>query len=90
MLHPEIVQVVPRNDYSVLVFFVDGKVTNYDVSKLLDRGVFQQLRDKDVFMKRCTILNDTLAWDIAGNRDVTKCIDIDSETLYAAPVVKGV
>lgn len=90
MLHPEIVQVVPRNDYSVLVFFVDGKVTNYDVSKLLDRGVFQQLRDKEIFMKRCTILNDTLAWDIAGNRDVTKCIDIDPETLYAAPAVQGI
>lgn len=26
-------------------------------------------KDIDVFMDTCTVLNDTLAWDIAGNRD---------------------
>jgi hypothetical protein len=40
MIYPEIVQVVPREDYSVLINFEDGKVTCYDVSSLLDRGVF--------------------------------------------------
>ncbi len=34
-------------------------------------------------MERCTILNDTLAWDLSGTRDETNCIDIDPETLYA-------
>ena len=38
--------------------------------------------EKDFFMDTCTILNDTLAWDIIGNRDETSCIDIDPETLY--------
>jgi hypothetical protein len=27
-------------------------------------------------------MNNTLAWDIEGNRDISKCIDIDPETLY--------
>lgn len=34
-------------------------------------------------MNSCTIQNDTLAWDIAGNRNTSKCIDIDPDTLYA-------
>ena len=33
-------------------------------------------------MNSCTILNDTLAWDVSGDRDSTKCLDIDPETLY--------
>lgn len=27
-------------------------------------------------------MNDTLAWDVAGNRDESKCIDIDPDVLY--------
>jgi len=50
MIYPGIVQVVPRYDYSVLIYFEDGKVTCYDVSSLLDRGVFKLLKDKDFFM----------------------------------------
>jgi len=87
MICPDIVQVVPREDYSVLVYFVDGKVTCYNVSLLLEKGLFKKLQDKDIFMNRCMILNDTLAWDIAGNRDVSKCIDIDPETLYLSTAV---
>jgi len=87
MLCPDIVQVVPREDYSVLVYFEDGKVTCYDVSLLLNHGIFKLLNDKDIFMNRCMILNDTLAWDIDGNRDVSKCIDIDPETLYLSKAV---
>lgn len=33
-------------------------------------------------------MNDTLAWDISGKRDHTKCIDIDPDTLYMLDAVK--
>lgn len=33
-------------------------------------------------------LNDTLAWDVSGNRDNSKCIDIDPDTLYELEAVK--
>ena len=79
---PEIVQVVPHENYSVSVFFCDGKVVVYDVKPKLDQGVFVQLKDLSVFMDRCTIMNDTLAWDITGTGDTSKCIDIDPDTLY--------
>lgn len=84
---PEVVQVVPRQDYTVLVHFSDGKIVEYDVSPMLDKEVFSALKDKHVFVYACTIMNDTLAWDIEGNRNKEKCIDIAPETLYALPAV---
>ena len=81
-MFPEVVQVKPNDDYTVYVYFSDGKIVCYDVKPLLEKNVFKQLKEKDIFMDTCTILNDTLAWDISGNRDETSCIDIDPETLY--------
>ena len=80
---PEIVQVVPHKDFTVSVYFVDGKIVIYDVKPKLERGVFSALKDPEVFMNQCKIMNDTLAWDLSGEGDATKCIDIDPETLYA-------
>ena len=84
---PDIVQVVPHDDYSVSVFFCDGKIVRYDVRSKLDQGVFNRLKDMSFFMNRCTILNDTLAWDVTGTRDETKCIDIDPVFLYSLDCV---
>ena len=80
---PEIVQVAPQRDHTVLVYFVDGKIVRYDVRAKLESGVFGSLKDIDVFMNCCRIMNDTLAWDVAGNADTSECIDIDPYTLYA-------
>ena len=80
---PDIVQVVLHSDYTVSVYFVDGKIVLYDVKPKLEKGVFRALMDPEVFMNRCKIMNDTLVWDIDGNNDPANCIDIDPETLYA-------
>ena len=80
---PEVVQVVPFPDHTVSVYFSDGKIVSYDVKPLLGKGVFPALQDMDIFINRCGIMNDTLAWDVAGNGDPTACIDIDPDTLYA-------
>lgn len=84
MYMPEVVQVVPHKDYTVDVFFSDGKITRYDMSDRVQKGVFQVLQNVDIFMERCVVLNDTLAWDIVGNMDPKNCIDIDPDTLYEA------
>lgn len=84
----QVVQVVPTEDYTVFVYFEDGKIVCYDVKPLLSRGVFKQLVDKDIFINTCTIMNGTLAWDIGRNGDITSCIDIDPDSLYELDAVK--
>lgn len=79
---PEIVQVIPMDDYKVNVYFDDGKIVCYDAAGLIEKGAFAVLKDIQIFKDTCTILNDTLAWDIGGNRDVTACLDIDPYMLY--------
>lgn len=79
---PEVVQVKPKDNYEVEILFHDGKLVCYDVKPLLSKGVFKILLDKDFFINRCTVLNHTLAWDITGNYDERKCLDVDPETLY--------
>lgn len=85
---PKIIQVVPTEEHTVYVYFEDGKIVCYDVKPLLDKEMFTALKEIELFMESCTIVNDTLAWDVFGNRDNTKCIDIDPETLYELDAVK--
>ena len=40
------------------------------------------MREITFFKNSCTIMNDTLAWDVSGMRDNSECIDIDPDTLY--------
>lgn len=84
----EIVQVVPFKDYTVYVYFEDGKIVRYDAKPLLEKEVFAPLKNIDFFMNACTILNGTLAWDLSGERDTGKCLDIDPDMLYSLDNVK--
>ena len=70
---------------SVFVYFEDGKIVCYDMKNMLDKEVFKPLKDISIFVDACTVMNDTLAWDIGGNRDAGRCIDIDPDTLYELP-----
>ena len=86
---PKVVQVIPFNNYHIQVFFDDGKIVEYDLSNELQGKMFQPLQDINIFKDTCTVLNDTLAWDLAGNRDTTKCIDIDPFVLYELPAINN-
>ena len=81
MVH-QVVQVIPRDDYTVYVYFVDGIVKRYDVSGLVGKGIFASLSDPDWYTERCTVLNGTLAWDRSGTYDPREAIDIDPEVIY--------
>lgn len=78
----EVVQVIPHEDYTVEVLFCDGKRVIYDAKPLVGKGRFSALIDKEFFIYRCTVLNHTLAWDVTGDRDPHKCLDIDPVVLY--------
>ena len=82
---PDVVQVVPFEDYTVDVYFDDGKIVRYDAMPFLEDGIFRKLKDLQIFMNSCTILNGTCVWDIAADQNVCECIDIDPETLHALP-----
>lgn len=88
-MFPVVVQVVPFKDYTVYVYFEDGKVICYDAKGLLEKKAFASLNNLEFFMGRCTILNDTLAWDLNGDRNPSECVDIDPDTLYQLPQVKN-
>lgn len=87
-MFPKVVQVIPMTNYSVYVYFDDGKIVCYDMSYMLEKEAFSVLKNIDIFMDTCTIMNDTLAWDIQKNRDQTACLDIDPDTLYELPCAK--
>lgn len=86
-MFPKVVQVVPMKDYTVYVYFEDGK-SYVMIWKYVDKEVFKPLKDISVFTDTCTVMNDTLAWDIGGNRGACKCIDIDPIHYMNFPIVK--
>ena len=88
-LLPSVVQVFPGKGFTVYAYCNDGAVRLVDVKPLIARGgVFAPLADRAFFEERLTVLNDTVAWDVAGNRDETACIDLDPCVIFeTAPVV---
>lgn len=88
MFH-KVLQVVPTDDYKVYIYFEDGKIKLFNASELIKKGIFQQLQDVKLFKKSCTVLNNTLAWDLSGKFDPYNCLDLDPEQLYnSCPDVK--
>ena len=81
MFH-KVLQVVPTDDYKVYIYFADGKVKLFDASGIIKKGVFKQLQNNDLFKKSCTVLNNTLAWDLSGKYDPYNSLDLDPEELY--------
>ena len=81
--YPEVVQTVAGDNYCVYAYFSDGTVRQFDAKPLIDKGgVFAQLSDASFFADRLTVMNGTVAWDVSGNRDEARCIDLDPFTVY--------
>lgn len=84
-----VVKVIPKEDYSVNLYFSNGYIKRYDAKHLIDKGVFKQISNIDVFMKTCTILNGTLAWHINDVHDSSNYLDLDPETIYKTSQIIG-
>lgn len=86
---PTILQALPGENFTVYAYCNDGAVRLVDVKPLIKiGGVFSQLSNPLFFRERLTILNGTVAWDVAGNRDATACIDLDPDEIFeTAPIV---
>ena len=79
---PTVVQVIPYEDYTVDVYFDDGKIVCCHAEKDLAPNIFDRIKAYHIFMNKCMVLNGTLAWDVAGGRNVNECIDIDPLYLH--------
>lgn len=86
---PDVIQAIPGEGRNIYCYFSNGAIRKYDVGPLIDRGgVFEVLRDEDTFRNKLTVMNNTVAWDIAGSFDRAKCIDLDPFTLYDGEAVR--
>lgn len=74
---PEVIQVIPTEDYMVYVYFDDGSIKLYDAKEIIKQGVFIPLQDISLFIDTCTVLNGTLARaaELAG-KDLSEFIKI--------------
>lgn len=88
-LYPIVLQAVPGPDFTVYAYFNDGTVRLADIKPCIrEGGVFSVLADEKFFRERLTVMNQAVAWDVAGNWDNTKCIDLDPLEMYrTSPVV---
>ena len=85
---PRVLQVFSTEDYEIYVYFNDGSVRLFDAKYLIKPGtVFEQLKDRDVFVSKLTVINGTVAWDISGDRDPRKCIDLDPLVIFEQPAI---
>jgi len=85
---PVVLQVIPTDDFGVYAYFNDGSVRLFDAKPLIKPGtVFEPLQDINFFKSKLAVINDTVAWDIGGNRDPRKCIDLDPFVIFEQPAV---
>lgn len=87
---PSVLQAIAGEGYMVYAYLNDGTVRLVDVAHLIERGgVFDRIADEGTFRDALTVLNQTVAWDVEGNRDPCACIDLDPITIYEeAPIVR--
>ena len=85
---PAALQVLPTDDFGIYVYCNDGTVRYYNAKELLKPNtVFEPLMDINEFKKRITVMNGTIAWDMTGDRDEYKCVDLDPCMLEELPIV---
>jgi hypothetical protein len=68
-----VTRVVPKDDFSLELWFDDGTHRLFDAKPYLERGVFTRLKDPEKF-RQAFVAFDTVCWP--GD------IDIAPETLY--------
>lgn len=86
--YPEVYQAVAGKNYMVYAYLNDGSVREFDAAPLIKQGgVFKKIEDETIFRNTLTVLNGTVAWDIAGNRNEYECIDIDPMAIFKSRIV---
>ncbi|MBQ5759490.1 MAG: DUF2442 domain-containing protein [Schwartzia sp.] len=80
---PEILQVIPDDDYGVYMYFNDGSVKYKNLRSLIFAGgVFAPFQNKEAFRNSLTVMNHTVAFDLEKTYDPCRVVDLDPLELY--------
>jgi len=69
----KIINVIPTEDYKLMLTFINEEVKIFDMINYLDHGLYKELKNKNLF-KTVKIAFDTIEWENG--------IDINPEVLY--------
>ena len=80
---PQIYMAALAGGKKVDCYFTNGEVKRYDVNRAIRlRGVFAPLKNQKVFNRAVMVMDGVLAFDIAGDRDPYKMVDICADVIY--------
>ena len=48
-MNPRVKQVTPNPDYTITLLFDNGEKRIFDMKRYLNRGIFKELKDKEIF-----------------------------------------
>ncbi len=69
----------------------DGAMRALNMKPLIENGgVYEPLKDPEIFQKKLTVIGYTVAWDLDGSRDEYRCIDVDPFVVFNSPVVDDI
>lgn len=86
---PTVVQAQAMENFIVRAYCADGKIRDVDIKPLINgMPMFAPLVDFKVFSETLTVMHGDIAWDLEGDRDGLKCLDIDPEIVMNAPLVR--
>jgi hypothetical protein len=72
-LYLAVIEVIPLDNYKLLITFENAEKKVFDLSPYLDKGIFREFNNKQVF-NTVRVSFDTVEWDNHA--------DIDPEVLY--------
>lgn len=82
----QIINVIPTNDYKLILQYSNNEVRIYDVKPLLEKGIFKILKDKKIFYTVRPRL-DSVEWPNIFDDPYCSEIDISPESLYTNSVL---
>jgi Protein of unknown function (DUF2442) len=76
-MNPHLIRLTPQSNHRLLLEFDKGEIRLFDLTPLLDKGVFRALRDSPEFAQAC-VVDGSVEWP--GE------IDLSYDTLYRGSV----
>ena len=82
MINLKVLNVLPTDNYEVIVIYSNGEIKIYDIKPYLELGVFKYLKNKKIF-NTVKPRFDTIEWpNVIPDKMYCSEIDIDPDTLY--------